>query len=212
MTPDEKIEPAMDYVFNDIYKDSPIDRSGLIAKIDRYNSTIRPYKQEVLQTAAKNMNLYVISRYGYPLVPITPSYDTLSDGVIDTARSSFGAVTAKLNEMLSDEYIASRDPGYVSPDRTVDASTCLFPDRTWLIGGFKHSDTNASFENMIDTLLYHDGQATVDTYGEYPRFMRYDAADNSVKPDGQQSEVGLLVKLYRIIVEIFKLIKSIFTK
>ena len=212
MTPDEKIEPAMDYVFNDIYKDSPIDRSGLIAKIERYNSTIRPYKQEVLQTAAEKMNLYVISRYGYPLVPITPSYDTLSDGVIDTARSSFGAVTAKLNETLSDEYIASRDPGYVSPDRTVDASTCLFPDRTWLIGGFKHSDTNASFENMIDTLLYHDGQATVDTYGEYPRFMRYDAADNSVKPDGQQSEVGLLVKLYRIIVEIFKLIKSIFTK
>ena len=181
MVPDEYLDASRDYVFNVIYKDDEIDRSGLIEKLDAYDETVRAHKTETLQKLNDDANLYVFSRYGYSSIPIVPSYTRLTDSVIDTKYSSFGATTAEYGSKLSDADIAGKDPAYISPDRMIDASTCLFPEQTWFFKDFPHS-TNAPLDDMIETLLYTDFQATVDTYEEYPRFMQFNRETKTVSP------------------------------
>ncbi len=181
MVPDEYVEASRDYVFNEIYKDSDIDRSGLIEKLDAYDTIVRANKTETLKQLNEDANFYVFSRYGYSSIPIVPDYTSLSDSVIDTKYSSFGATTAEYKATLSDEVLAAADPKYVSPDKTVYAGTCLFPDQTWFFKDFPHS-VNSPLEEMIETLLYTPFQATVDTYEEYPQFMKYDKETQTVSP------------------------------
>ena len=182
MVKDEDMDASLDYVFNTIYKDDPTDRSGLLEKINNYNTVVRPYKEQTLRKLNDDANFYVFSRYGYSSIPIVPSYDAMSDSVIDTEYSSMGATTAEYGKTLTDEQLAGMDAKYVSPDKTVYAGTCMFPDQTWFFRDFPHS-INSPLALMIDTLLYTDFQATVNTYGQYPQFMVYNREAGTVEPD-----------------------------
>ncbi len=181
MVPDEDMDASMDYVFNTVYKDSDIDRSALIEKIENYNTLVRANKTETLKALNDNAYMYVISRYGYSSIPIIPSYASMSDSVIDTSRSSFGATVADYKNTLTDEQLAGADSKYVSPDKMVYAGTCMFPDQTWFIKNFPHA-INSPLSDMIDTLLYTEFQATVDTYDEYPQFMQYNREERTISP------------------------------
>ncbi len=184
MVPDEDIEEAEKYVFG-LYDEFGVDYSGLKDKVQKYNADIRPYKTATLKKTAKTSNLYVISRYGYSSIPVTPTWTALGDGVVDTKYSSFGATTAPYGEILKDS-----NSKYISPDKTVDASTCLFPEQTWFIKNMKHADYINCLEVLVDKLLYHDGLATVETFEEYARFMKYDYENSALLIDKGLPEPG----------------------
>ena len=77
-----------------------------------------------------HLNISIISKYGFQMVPICESNAAISDQYASVTRSSFGATTGTVYEPLPDDYIAAREAegkaSYISPDRLVDASTCLF--------------------------------------------------------------------------------------
>ena len=199
MCPDQYMDEALDYIFNTIYKDDPTDRTGLIEKIENYNTLVRPYKTETIKKLNRDANLYVFSRYGYSSIPLVPSYATLSDSVIDTKYSSFGAYTADYGETFTDEDLSWMNKKYVSPDETVYAGSCMFPDQTWFFKDFPHA-INSPLATMIDTLLYTDFQATVDTYEQYPQFMRYNRTTGEVEPytvEVMEAEMTFLDKVKR---------------
>lgn len=173
MIPDEYIDDAYKFVFDFTWGDDPTDRTGLQDKINDYNTRIRPYKTDTLKMINEESNMYVLSRYGYCAMFMTPSWDNESDNTIDVKYSSFGATVAKHGETLPAEYIKKADAKYISPSGNIDASTCLFPEQTWFIRHYTHSVGGNDLDEMIMTLLYSDGQATVDTYEEYPRFLYY---------------------------------------
>lgn len=180
MIKDGDIQESEDFCFNVIYKD--VDRSALKAKIDRYNTVVRPYKESNLKKLNNDASVYVVSRYGYCSIPITPSWDIVSDGVVDSVSTSFGATIAPYGQTLSEEYLAKADPKYISPDKTLDASTCLFPEQTWFIKDMQHANNPDSLEEMMYTFLRYDGQATVDTFDRYPRFNQYDYVNDVISP------------------------------
>ncbi len=63
---------------------------------------------------------------------VASNAETNADCLVPLSSSSLGATYVSRNSKLSDEYLASLDTQkYVSPDKTVDASTCLFRDTTW---------------------------------------------------------------------------------
>ena len=214
MTEDDDIDAAMDYVFNTVYKDSDVDRSALIAKIEDYNTRIRPYKEQTLRAMNENAGVYVIARYGYSGLFLTPSWTSVTDGVVDTKNSSFGATVAPYGETLSEDYLAKADAKYISPDKTVDASTCLFPDQTWIIRRYPHADNCRAVTEMVFNLLYSEEQATVDTFEKYPQFLYYDLDTDSVCPDTLQDAERFTFtgRLKLIMQDIFKLIKMLFGK
>lgn len=213
MVPDEYIGTAMDYVFNNIYANDGIDHSKLLEKVENYNNIVRAHREETLRKLNEHAKVVVISAYGYSIIPIVPEWEKLSDNNVDTKNSSFGATTAAYGEKLSDEYLAGADMKYVNPDRTVDASTCLFPEQTWFIKNNKHTDWGHEVDEMIETLLFSEKQPTVDTYKEYPRFLERSLEDGSIAPDTEaEAPVTFLQKIVLIFKEVFNLIKSLFSK
>lgn len=63
---------------------------------------------------------------------VASNAETNADCLVPLSSSSLGATYVSRNSQLSDEYLASLDTQkYVSPDKTLDASTCLFRDTTW---------------------------------------------------------------------------------
>ncbi len=204
MVPDEDIEAAKETVFG-MYDEYGFDYSGLEEKIDSYNEKVRQYKTQILTDTAKTTNVYVISKYGYSAVPITSSWNTLGDGVVDTKRSSFGATTAPYGEKLE---VAQSE--YISPDKAVDASTCLFPEQTWFIRDMKHPDDVDCLTNFMDTLLYYDGLATVETFEQYPRFMVFDFDNDALLADKGAQPLSFLELIKLAVLEIINAIKSLF--
>lgn len=95
---------------------------------------------------------------------------------------------------LSDEYIAQQtEKGlrkYISPDKQVDASTCLFPDSTWIIKGMTHENWASCNDDLIYTICNYDGQFTVETSEDFPQFMVYDEENSSLlKMTAENSDV-----------------------
>ncbi len=208
MIPDEYLDDAMDFVFNEIYGDSETDYSALKEKIENYNSSVRCKKTEILKQANEKCNVYVITRYGYSSLPITPSANSLGDGIVDVKYASFGATTSEYGKTLEN---ISSDAKYISPDKTVDASTCLFPEQTWFVKNIKHGADEEALENMIRTFMDYDGQATVEDFEEYPRFTIFDG--ESILPEMPLEEQPTFFDTLRLILnDIIKLIKALINK
>ncbi|MCQ2475597.1 MAG: hypothetical protein MJ173_06800 [Clostridia bacterium] len=214
MIPDDKIDAAEDYVFNHVYKNDPTDRSGLKEKIDNYNEKVRKHKTETLEKINEECSLYILTRHGYSSLFLTPSWRLLSDTVIDTKYSSFGATCADFDSVLSQDYLAGKNEKYISPDKKVDASTCLFPDQTWFVRDLLHAEEGVDdIEEMYKVLAYYDGQATVDTFEEYPQFLHYVEETDSIEKDSYVEPVKTFFdKIKDFINKIFAFITGIFSK
>ena len=85
----------------------------------------------------RRLKIGVSCGYGFPLSPYSATAYLSSDELVDTANASFGATCAPPNRPFGAFYKQAKAvPGggsyrYVSPDRMIDASTCVLPDYTW---------------------------------------------------------------------------------
>lgn len=213
MIPDEQIDEAMHFVFNEIYDKKDKDAKKLLAKIKNYNKVVRKNKTKTLKALDKNAKVVVISRYGYASLAVTPSWNSLSDGTVDTKYNSFGATTAPFGTTFSEDYLEGKNMKYISPDKTVDASTCLFPTKTWFIRNISHSWNCDTLDEMIHTLLGAKKEATVSTYKQYPRFMKYDAREDIICPDDKSVELRPMpANLIESVINFFKAFLSFIVK
>ncbi len=216
MVPDDKIDEAMEYTFTNFIPDGAEGKEELKANIERYNELVRKNKTETILEADEHCKIGVISRYGYSSIPATSQWQQISDGVLDSANSSFGATFALYGATLSDDIISNTAPEYISPDKTVDASTCLFPEKTWFIKGAKHSANYNDLNDLVKAILYSDEEITVDTYEQYPRYMVYDFDSNSIIPDKGETEIqqggifGFFAKIKAIIADFFDKLRRFF--
>ena len=209
MIPEEFLDGAMKYVFEDCYPDG--SHAGLKEKVESFNTLVRPYKTETLTALNEAINVYVIARYGWSSMPLTPYYNNQSDGSIDLKYASFGATCAEYGETLPDDYLAGADKAYISPDRSFDASTCLFPEQTWFIRDLTHSGSTAGFPEFVRTLLDSGEQETVGTLTGYSRFMVN--ADGALrKDDGETAPQTLLGRIGAFFRKIFDFLKNLFKK
>lgn len=184
LCPDDSFDAAYDFVFGRFYSKDGRDHSGLEQKIERFNTTIRPSREDILRKIDSETNLYVIARYGYYGVPLNPIWLANTDTVLNTEAESFGAAC----KSISYEDAFDRSEKYVSPNGAIDASTCLFPDQTWFIRNCKHTQKDASINEFVAALLYHDGQATVDTFAEYPQYLLYNALTTGLNADADTND------------------------
>ncbi len=167
--------------------------SELITKIDKYSNLIQKDIDELLLDFDKKIDIAIICKYGLQNVPIVSNYDVLSDAVTETYLSSHGATTSAVDGVLSDDYIAAaKELGtfddYISCDLQVDASTCLFPEKTWFIKGISHKVFPGSIDEMIKEFLQYDGSMDVNTDAKYPRFLAYNDEDASIVPLTEENQ------------------------
>ncbi|MCR5522222.1 MAG: hypothetical protein K6F64_01105 [Clostridia bacterium] len=108
---------------------------------------------------------------------------TNSDEIISISSTATGATYAPHGTALS----SYADENYVSPDKSVDISTCFFPDNVWLFYRQKHElENNNTALKLALSLSCGEIKSTTDEANIYPRFN--DSRDlkrysRSFKPD-----------------------------
>lgn len=208
MVPEADFDAAVDYIFSNYLTDE--DAAVLKEKIIKYNDEIREYKEKTLLDFDNNGRFAVISRYGYSSLPLMDRWAEVGDTVVETKSSSLGATTAPVGSLLDDAYLADKDAAYISPDKTIDASTCLFKEKTWFIKGLEHAKTDATVP-LYSSLLFGAEEATCDNYA-LSRFSAYDAESESIIADSSKpedtAEKSPLMVLFNFLRELFKKLVS----
>lgn len=161
--------------------------AGLIEKLDNYDRQVRQRIPEILAGAEEaGVNVGILAKYGYQCLPILESANKPSDVLVSLEKSSFGATCSDIGTKLTDDYIAEKTVDglgkYIAPDKEVDASTCLFPDSTWIIKGMNHDNWAGCNDILIYRICTQDGYNINSEPELYPQFMIYSDEDNNVYP------------------------------
>ena len=185
-------ETAKNYVFGPKGSEKRTEYAGLIAKLDNYDRVVRQRIPKILTNAVNSgVNFGVISKYGFQSLPICETNYLVSDQFASVGRSSFGATTGTIYNDLTDDYIASRvEKGfgrYISPDKQIDASTCLFPNQTWFIKGSSHSNWSDWELRHLYDIASSKEQLTIDNSTWPSQFVVYEYTNPDEDSDGEIS-------------------------
>lgn len=205
MVPSEDIDASMDYIFSEYLTDE--DSMILKSKIADYNERVRADSHQTLVDFDENEKLAVISRYGFASLPLTDRWTELGDTVIETSNSSIGATTAVYGDYFDDSYLADKDAKYISPDKTVDASTCLFPEKTWFIKNLNHTDTKIT-RPLYNTFLFSEQELTCDN-SELARFSIFNAEAGEIDADNSEPEKVVKKSPFEVL---FGFLRALFEK
>lgn len=183
----DRYEEAKSFVFGDKNGEKYQKYAGLIEKLDNYDVQVRQRIPELLKKAeADGVNICIVSKYGFQMPPVIESRFEQGDVWTTTRFSSLGATVSRIGTTLSDEYIESRKAlgleKYISPDKQVDASTCLFPEYTWFIKGAIHDDWSKEEDRIIITTSSSNERITINNLDDRPQFLVYDRENDTVYP------------------------------
>jgi len=125
----------------------------------------------ILKAVKAGVRVCIIAGYGFPTQPFTANSDFDADGLIDTTRSSSGGTTAGLWNTFPADYKQKVNDGHnhISPDRKIDASTCLLPENTWFIRSQIHFTGNTGA--LREAILTSKAKPTVHNLQGFPQFL-----------------------------------------
>lgn len=110
----------------------------------------------------------------YSFLSLVNSYDKVnSDGIIEISSASLGATYAPAGYKLSAEYLSSvENQKYISPDKSVDASTCAFPDNVWFFENQHHEigGNDVALRLASEMLCYDEIKDVNSNPAKYPQF------------------------------------------
>lgn len=235
----EDFEDGLDYAFGKYGSEKRQKYTGLIEKITVYNETIKKHTYEIMEKIktpdkdGNSTNLIIVSKYGTQMVPVIKDEEgMLADNYVSVEKSSFGATTSTIYDTLSDEYIANRVAEglgkYISPDKKIDASTCLFPDYTWFIKNCEHGYYPYEERRLVLAVIDAETQLTPNDF-EYSQFSIFDYPTDKIskmtdqncdieywKPDREleqpQTAAQRLVSFLRSVLNWFKVLFQSLTK
>ena len=185
----EDFEDGLNYAFGKEGSEKRQQYAGLIEKITVYNETIKKHVNDILLSTkvpgkdGKTVNLAIVSKYGTQMIPVIKDEGVLADNYVSVSKSSFGATTSTIYDTLSDEYIAERTAAgygkYISPDKQIDASTCLFPDYTWFIKNCEHGNYPWEEKRLVLAVIDANEQLTTEDF-KYTQFSVFDYSTDTL--------------------------------
>ncbi len=191
MVAPEDYETAKEVVFHGADTEK---YANFIEIIDNYHYNVAAEIEEDFTTYAENgVNVFTVAKYGKQALPVSmKEYNsTVSDNTAHLKDSSNGATTVQVGETFDENYIKrAKEKGtykYISPDLQVDASTALFPDRTWFIKDIKHSEFPNSIHAIFTEMLGQEN-FTVFSDPDFPQYMIYNKTLDSLEPMTQENK------------------------
>ncbi len=110
----------------------------------------------------------------YSFLSLVNSFDKVnSDGIIEISSASLGATYAPAGKTLSKEYLDSvKNPAYISPDKSVDISTCAFPENVWLFENQHHEigGNDVALRLASEILCFDEIKDVNSAPDKYPQF------------------------------------------
>ena len=150
----------------------------LFEKTDYYQNEVLANSDHLLREAAKVIKVGINCGYGFPVSPFTKISYVSSDEIVDTAYASSGATCAPPNRPFSAFFYKQAVPGdvnYISPDRIVDASTCVLPEYTWFNKDMPHMP-DLRVDGWVEWFVNAPrGKDSVRGNPDYPQWMKWNA-------------------------------------
>ncbi len=168
------------------------ETAKFVDRIDTYHYSVQQNAKNLLTAAMNNgTNVYVLAQYNWPSLPISDYVSKQNtDNLIDVAYASGGATCTNLGEAFADDYVQQipSEYNYISPDRQIDASTCMFPEQTWFFRDMGHVDyPYGESTDFIMWLATSEKQLTVRDNEAYPQFLTYDYDNAKLLPLTEES-------------------------
>lgn len=209
MVTSDKYEKARDFIFAGREE----EYAKFIEKTDAYHYEVQlNIDSTMLELQKEGVNFYIFAKYNFPEFPLYKGATTQGDAYTSVYRQSFGANAADYEKIFSDKYISSVEEAnrkYISPDKKIDASTCLFPETTWFIKDLHHNDFDP-LHNMSFEIMRYD--LTVESE-KYPQFLIYQDGAISVltgtDEDATKPEDNRLVSFFRFLKSLFTFIAKL---
>ena len=166
----------------------------------------------------------VLVKYNIPSYPFYENAKQQTDMVSDVYHVSFYATSANYGETLSDEYINSlKDKKYLSPDKVIDASTCMFPDTTWFVKNISHDPFPPSIDKLIYKFVRAHGNFTVFDDANYTQYLDYieetdtlvplakaiEDDNNAETPAEKENFIQKILRFFRLLIQV---ISDLFNK
>ena len=145
--------------------------ANLEKKLDAWHD-VALRADDIIREAAQRVKVGVWAGYGTPLAPLGKTDGATGDFLVDTKYASLGATCAPLSLPFLPGYRQKNACGghrHISPDRMIDASTCVLPDQTWFALNNPHS-AMYSYSGWYEWFLVTDNP-TVFGNERYPQFM-----------------------------------------
>lgn len=226
---------ALDLIFGEEGSEERAEYEGLVEKlIYLRDNIVIPREKKAEENLYKKfekdygVQFAVIAGYGLPIPPLGVNSGDNGDIVVDTKNASFGATVAGLFETLPQDYIdaqiAAGKGEYISLDKKVDASTCIFPETTWFIKN-KHHDTYREIKDLSEYFTQYTNVTADSNKRDVSRFLiiESDNIENAVNMteenmadgpwlEGVEQEPELetkLAALLRFFTTLFKLLTDI---
>lgn len=221
MVTPEKYEQARDFVFGT--DELKAEYAGFIKKADDYHYTVQLNVRKTMKELSEaGINFYNFTKYNYPEIPLYKGASAQGDADTSVYRQSFGAVASDYNTVLSEDYLKKVSPEnkkYISPDLKIDASTCLFPERTWFVKNLHH-DFFGPLQNISMEMMRYD--MTVENE-RFPQFLTHigtteDTNGENLIPttgtdeDANKPQSSIAYSTFRFIVSLIKLLANILKK
>ncbi len=213
MVSDEYLEDAIAFVYNT--PELQTEYAEMIEKIRSYNQNVQVNARDtMLDVTEDGMDIMVISKYNIANIPFSKDAKAQSDSTALTSATSFGATTADFGTTLTEKYIenmAEEDIKYLSADNMIDASTCLFPEKTWFIKNILHAVFPASIDKLMEAFLTSDNM-TVDSDENYPQFMNYNSETDTLSPVEGLDDGDIIVRdtIFSKLISFFKFFRLLF--
>ena len=176
LCPDADFASGREYIF----AGAEDEYASLLDQLDDVEKFVKSTESTIDKAYSDGVKIVFTSNYNQPLIPIYPRATLNSDSTLESELTSNFATIANFGETLSDDYIATKAPEFVSADKIVDASTCLYPDYTWFIKDADHVAFfyDTEFSAFAADLILSEAQPTVDNMTDYQRFMYTDDVYN----------------------------------
>ncbi len=175
MIPSDRFEDCK-AKYNYIWTDP--EYAELAVKLDAFRTAKLNLEDNLLALNSNGKLVHNICGYGldysvmdYCFFGIMKSSDTTnSDAIIDIDSTSLGATYVPAGEILGDE-IRYSETAIISPDGSIDISTCLFPENVWLFEGQHHEvGRNDVIIKLVGKLITGEIKSVNDMSEEFPQF------------------------------------------
>lgn len=224
MISDEYYDKAVAQIFNT--PELAEEYAGLIAKANEYHELLsdtneetgRPkYADLLLELKEEGVNTAVFGKYGAATVPMFDGCEITGDTRGTVTETTLGATATTVYKKFSSAYMTKAEANgtiqYIAADRTVDTSTCLFPDSTWVMKNVAHDVFLDSTYALINDFFASDGSLTVEESSR-ARFTDYNNGDlKSVETaDNGTWTKNPLVLLLKLLTALFKVFVNMLNK
>ncbi len=170
------------------------ENARMVESSDRFHYEILPtVKEKFRLLQSEGMSINIITGSGDRILS---GQNFNSDGIIPT-YSATGATCSPFGKRFADGYTQVEEWGgkyKVSPDMTIDASTCYLPDNTWFSDHSYHAWSWFSdcTKELALKLLITDEIKDVYSDSKYPQFLWSDNLSKTISFNLVSSENGIL--------------------